>query len=244
MKKTISILFSAVLLLSIAAYVDGCGSSSSSSSSGGGGGGSGVTLTADDFPTVGVCSTGTVDATGDALKTAIAAATSFTFLHKPYASDADIPFICGKQGAWDPSEAGAFDATNVLSPSDLISDILGGAFGSVFICNDGFAFAQGNQGLHGATAFRGELTFDSGGTTYRVRLRFTVTGTDADATLASLGLATTDISLTDGSGTMITTVAELMALFAADPTNIAVNVVANGTTLISATGGVICAGAQ
>lgn len=241
MKKTFSILFSALLVLAVVAIVNSCGSSSSS---GGGGGGGGVTLTAEDFPSVGVCSTGTVDVTGETLKTAVAAATTFTFLHKPYASDADIPFICGKQGSWDPAETDAFDATTVLGSTDLISDILGGALGSVFICNDGFTFAQGNQGLHGATNFRGELTFDSGGTTYRVRLRFAVTGTDADATLASLGLATTDITLTDGSGNTLTTVADVIALLASDATSITVNVVANGTTLITATGGVICAGTQ
>ena len=226
-------------VLSISVAFAGCGGSS-----GGGGGGGGVVLTAEDFPSVGVCDTGTVDVTGQTMKDAIAAATQFVFMHKPYSSDADIPFICGRQGSWDPAEADAFDATTTLNATDLLSDILGGALGQIFICNDGFTFVQGNQGFHSATTFRGELTFQSGGTTYRVRVRFTVTGANADATLASLGLTPADVTLTDGSGNALTTVADLVALLVTDPTNITVGVVAGGTTQITASGGVICAGTQ
>lgn len=226
-------------VLAIPLAFAGCGGSG-----GGGGGGGGVVLTAEDFPSVGVCNTGTVDVTSTTMKDAIDGATQFVFLHKPYSSDADIPFICGKQGSWDPAEADAFDATTTLNATDLLSDILGGAFGQVFICNNGFTFAAFNQGFHGATTFRGELTFASGGTTYRVRVRFTVSGTNADATLASLGLTPANITLTDGSGNALTTVADLVALLVANPTDITVNVVANGTTQITATGGVICAGTQ
>ncbi len=234
MKKIIILLF--VVGLSVAFVYCGGG--------GGGGGGGGVVLTAEDFPNVGVCSTGTVDVTSTTMKDAIAAATQFIFMHKPYASDADIPSICGKQGSWDPAEADAFDATTTINATDLLADVLGGALGQVFICNVGFNFIDMNYGLHGATTFRGELTFQSGGTTYRVRVRFTVSGANADATLASLGLTPADITLTDGSGNALTTVADLVALLAADPTDITVNVVANGTTQITATGGVICAGTQ
>ncbi len=220
-----------------------CGGSDSSG--GGGGGGGGVVLTAEDFPTVGVCATNLVDVTGATFKAALAAATSFTFLHKPYTTDADIPFICGTQGTWDPSDAAAFDVTKDLAMADAMADLLAGMFGHVFICNTGFGFTAGaSEGFHDATAYRGELTFAANGITYRARVRFTVTGTDAGKTLASLGLTTAGVTLTDGSGTPIATVGAMRDLLAANPTAITVNAVAGGTTRITATGGFICADTQ
>jgi hypothetical protein len=239
MKKILVLLF----VLSISVTFAGCGGSSSGG--GGGGGGGGVVLTADDFPNVGVCATANVDLTAQTFKDAIAAATGVALFHKPYSTDAVIPFICGKQGVWDPSEADAFDTVSSIDITDLIVDILGGALGQVFICNDGFTFAGTNFGFHSATTFRGELFFQTNDpSSFRVRVRFTVTGADADATLASLNLTTADITLTDGSGNVLTSVADVLTLFAADPTNVTVNVVSNGTTHITATGGVICAETQ
>ena len=201
-------------------------------------------LTAEDFPDVGVCKTGTIDVTSSAFKAAIAGATSFTFMHKPWVSDADNPFICGRQGVWDPNDPQAFDKTNTLNMTDTLSNIFTGVFGYVFICNTGFAFASSNYGFHDATTYRGELKFTSGSNTYRGRVRFTVTGTDAGKTLAGLGLLLTDVTLTDASDTALTTVGDVQNLLSASPVFITVNAVAKGATHITATGGFICAGTE
>ncbi|MFH1829644.1 MAG: hypothetical protein ABH871_02550 [Pseudomonadota bacterium] len=202
-------------------------------------------LTAEDFPNVGVCSTGTVDVTSDTFKNALATATSFTFIHKPYATDADIPFICGKEGTWDPSEADAFDTTNTLNMTDALSDVATGAFGNVFICYDGFSFAGGSpDGFNDAGTYRGELRFTAGGTTYRARFRFTVAGNDAGKTFTALGITSDNVGVTDGTGTALATVSDVRDLFAASPTNITTNAVTNSTTHITTTGGFICAGTE
>lgn len=226
-----------LFMMIFAVSLSGCGGSDS--------GGGGTTLTAEDYPNVGICSTGTIDVTGADIKAALGAATTFIFMHKQWTSDADNPFICGKQGVWDPGVTGAFeDDSQDINTTALLSDILGGVLGNVFMCNDGFSFNTFNFGFHGSTTFRGELRFTANGTTYRVRLRFSVTGPDADATLASLGLAPANISLTDEDGNALTTVADIIDLFVANPTNITVNVVSNSTTHITASGGLICAGTQ
>jgi hypothetical protein len=202
-------------------------------------------LTTEDFPTVGVCSTGTVDVTSDDFKNALAAATSFTFLHKPYATDADIPFICGKEGTWDPSEADAFDGENTLNMTDTIANLAAGAFGNVFICYDGFGFAGGSpDGFNDAGTYRGELKFTANSTTYRARFRFTVAGTGAGQTFPALGITSADVGMTDSTGSALTILGDVRDLFAASPTNITTNAVTNSTTQVTTTGGFICAGTE
>lgn len=201
-------------------------------------------LTADDFPNVGVCADKNIETSSDAFKSALAAATSFTFMHKSYTSDADIPFICGKEGTWDPGVDGAFATTNDLDLTDSTSDILGGMFGHVFICNTGFNFTTLGWGFHDAGTYRGEIQFVANSKTYRVRTRFTVSGNDAGKTLASLGLAQTDISMKDGSGNLLATASNVRNLFAANPTNITVNATSASGTHLTATGGFICATEQ
>ena len=196
------------------------------------------TLTVYDFPDVGVCNAGTVDVTGDTFKTALAGATSFTLMHKTYAPG-EVPFICGKQGVWDPGDPDAFGTTVEIFMTETIASVF---TGNVFICNDGFTFTQGNYGFHDATTFRGEIQFTADGTLYRGRLRFTVTGDDAGKTIASLGISETDVLLTDGSGNTLSTGADVRDLLAASPTDITVHAVSDSTTHITTTGGFICAG--
>ncbi|MFH1654299.1 MAG: hypothetical protein ABIE74_09655 [Pseudomonadota bacterium] len=198
-------------------------------------------LTADDYPNVGVCvsTSKSVDVTSAEFKAAIAAATSFTFMHKPYGSDADIPFICGKQGTWNPSDTNAFAATNLINSTDSVAGIFTGD--NVFICNSGFTFASNNKGFHDATTFRGEIRFTVGSTTYRARMRFTVTGTNAGKTLASLSLTDADVTMTNVIGTALSTVADVRNLWATNPSGFTINAVGNSTTQITTSGGFICA---
>lgn len=205
----------------------------------------GVVLTEKDFPNVGVCATGTVDVTGNELKNALAAATAFTFWYQDYAIGANVPFICGKQDVWDPSDPNAFSASTTLNMTNTISDILTGTYGSVFICNTGFSFTPTpNWGFHDATTFRGEITFTAAATTYRGRLRFTVTGNDAGKVLADLGLAPIDVDLFDSNNNQLTTAGDVRDLFVVNPTNITIKAKTNSTERITATGGFICAGTE
>ncbi|OGQ04706.1 MAG: hypothetical protein A3F82_08400 [Deltaproteobacteria bacterium RIFCSPLOWO2_12_FULL_44_12] len=238
MKAKIGLVVFAMLWLTHCGGLTGTGSSSNAGTEIGS---SGVSLTSNDFSTVGVCS-GSLDVTTTTIKNALAAATSFTFMEKTFTSDADNPFICGKQGTWDPSTAGAFATTNAtVLFADLLTNIIQGTRGTIMMCNTGFDFTEVDYGFHDADTFRGELTFTDGTTTYRVRLRFTVTGTDAGKTLASLGLTLADISLTDGNDAALTTAQDILNLFAANPSSITIKVKAGGTTRITGTGGIICA---
>ena len=131
--------------------------------------------------------------------------------------------------------------------ADAVANLLNGAFGNVFICNDGFGWGPGataTQGFHAADTYRGEVRFTANATTYRGRVRFSVTGTDANKTLASLFLSPADVTLTDTTGTTLTTVGDVRNLLAADPVNITVHAKATGTTRITAAGGFICAGTE
>lgn len=204
----------------------------------------GVTLTSLDFPSVGVCANCDVSVTSDTLKNFLATITSMTLLHKTFAGDSTIPFICGKQGVWDPSDSDAFDdATRTLNMTGSLYGV-GGVLElpNLFICNLGFGFDPGSasEGLHGATVWRGEITFTDGTTIYRARLRFTVTGSGVDQTFTDLGINITDIILQDGNGNQLDTASDVRDLFAADPTNITLKVIANSTTYLTATGGMIC----
>lgn len=203
----------------------------------------GPILTTNDFPTVGVCSTGTVDVTSDGFKSALASATSFIFMHQTYdgMDVSSVPFICGKQGVWDPSDPDtAFATTVTVNMTDAVSTLFGEQ--NTFICNNGFTFTDSNWGFHDATTFRGELIFASGNTSYRGRVRFTVTGTGAGVTLESLGFTPSDVTMTDVDGAALATVGDVRDLLAANPIDITVNAVAGGATRITTTGGFICAG--
>lgn len=219
----------------------GCGSSTGSGTTSGT---SGVSLTTSDFPDDGVCS-GSINVTTDSFKAAMAALTSFIFLHETYSSDADIPFICGLQGTWNPGTAGAFAAQGTVPLSDTTTSAI--QTQNLMICNTGFDFTQLDYGFNDAGTYRGEFTFTDGTTTHRARMRYTVTGTNAGRTLASLGLTLADISLTDGNDNALTNISNVRDLFAAGPTSMTIKVKsggANGTTHITATGGVICAKVQ
>lgn len=238
MKKTYCS-FGIALCASLLLIVSACGGSS-----GGGSGGTGddPNLSAFDFPDVGVCDTGSTDVDDATFKAALATLTEFTFVHFPYSSDADIPFICGKQGVWDPSDPKAFSAFTADIPiTTATTNLIQGALGNVLICNTGFVFADPDSaGLHDATTWRGELLYEVGGRIYRVRVRFTVSGADAGKTLASLGITPADLKLTDNAGNELTTLGNVLALFATNPGSVSVNVVSNGTTHINALGRVIC----
>ncbi|MBI5299261.1 MAG: hypothetical protein HY877_03065 [Deltaproteobacteria bacterium] len=201
---------------------------------------SGVALTSLDFPTVGVCNN-SVDVTTTTFKNALSVATSFIFMEKTFTSDADNPFICGKQGTWDPSDANAFSTTNsTVLFADTTMSIIQNTRGTVMMCNSGFTFTNLAYGFHDAGTYRAELTFTDGTTTRRVRLRFTVSGTDAGKTLSSLGLTLADISLVDGNNNALTTAQAILNLLAANPASITIKANAGGSTRITATGGIIC----
>ncbi len=241
-RKHMNTIFGLIAILAAISLV-ACGGSSST---GGGGTGAGTgdnpTLSESDFPGVGVCATGSTDVTDATFKAALAAFTEFTFVHLPYTADGDIPFICGKEGPWDPSDPDAFSAFNPDIPTTTaMTDLIQGSLGNVLICNTGFTFADPNSaGFHDATTWRGEVFFETGGQIYRARLRFTVSGTDAGKTLADVGTTAADLTLQDASGNDLTTIADVLALFAADPGSVTVNLVSNGTTHITAVGRIIC----
>lgn len=201
---------------------------------------SGVALTSLDFPTVGVCNN-SVDVTTTAFKNALSAATSFIFMEKTFTSDADNPFICGKQGTWDPNDANAFSTTNsTVLFADTMTSLIQNTRGTVMMCNSGFNFTNVAYGFHDAGTYRAELTFTDGTTTRRVRLRFTVSGTDAGKTLSSLGLTLADISVVDGNNNALTTAQAILNLLSANPSSITIKANGGGSTRITATGGIIC----
>ncbi|MFQ5561340.1 MAG: hypothetical protein ACE5FU_12270 [Nitrospinota bacterium] len=234
-KKAFFFLSALFLVAGAGLFLTNCSSSDDSNTT------TTITLTSNDFPSTGVCSGG-MDVTTTAFTAAVAGATSFTFMHKPFSSDADIPFICGKEGVWDASDATAFgDSNTSILFSDTIASLITGTRGSVMICNTGFDFTQLDYGFHDATTFRGEITFTDGTKTHRARFRFTVSGADAGKTLASLGLALTDLVVTDGSDNVLSNGTAIFNLLSASPTNVTLKVKSGGTTHITATGGIICA---
>lgn len=201
------------------------------------------TLIQGDFPGEGVCANGSTDVSDASFVAALAAMTEFTILHLPYSSDSDIPFICGKENVWDPSTANALtpSGSGAITTATTIATIFGGVSGSVFICNNGFGFTSGTtEGLRSATTWRGEITITDGTNTYQLRLRFTVTGDDANKTLAELGITAGDLFLVDANGNTLTTVAEVLALFSTDPASVTVSLMSGSTTHLEALGRVIC----
>lgn len=242
--------FAICLLCSLAMI----GIASCGGSSGGGGGGEGTgdnpNLSATDFPNAGICATGSTDVTAQALLDMLGNATEVNFLHKPYDSDdANIPFLCGLNAVWDPNDANAFtDDTTSFPTTRTMADLIGNlSEGAIFLCNTGFGFQPGataTAGLHAAETYRAEVILtDALNNRIRIRVRFTVSGPDADKTLKELGnLTSTDFGLTDSSGTALATVADVLALFAADPGSVTVNLVSGGGTTvhITALGRIIC----
>jgi hypothetical protein len=219
-------------------------------SNGGGGSnpgeGDSATLSTTDFPTTGICATGSTDVTVQALLDMLGNATQVEFQHKPYNNDdANIPFICGLNAVWDPSDGNAFGASTIFATTTPVTDITGQLlFGAIYLCNTGFGFQPGaaaTAGLHEAETYRAELILtDAQANQIRIRIRFTVSGPDAGATLASLGLSSTDFTLQDSNGNNLAAVSDVLALFAADAGSVTVNLVSNSTTHITALGRVVC----
>lgn len=234
---------SACAIIAAGALITSCGGSTSSSGSGAGEGDS-AALSTTDFPNNGICSTGSQDVTVQTLLDMLANATQVEVLLKPYTSDADIPFICGLNAVWDPSDANAFARSTTFATTIPVSDILGVTLGAIYICNTGFGFeatASATAGLHEAETYRGELILtDASANTVRIRLRFTISGTDVGKTLASLGLSAADFSLTNTNGITLTTVTDVLALFAASPGSVTVNLTSGTTTHLTALGRIIC----
>lgn len=232
-------LVSFVAIITAVAFAGACGSSTTSSQAGTGD----SAIASDDFPTVGICATGSQDTASQTLIDALTAMASFTLLHLPYSSDSDIPFICGKQGNWDPSTTNALtpSGSGAITVATTIAAIFGGGFGSVFICNDGFGFTSGTtEGLHSANTWRGELTLTDGANNYQIRLRFTVSGNDTDKTLAQLGITAADLMLQDENGNVLTAVGDVLALLAANPSSVTINLVSGTTTHLTALGRTVC----
>ena len=226
-----------------------CAACGSSDSSGGGGGGSDTAgkgdsalLSTNDYPNVGVCDMGSTDVTEAGFLTALGNMTQFTFIHFPYSSDADLPFICGREGIWDPGNAEAFSKANSNIPATTpITQVLQGFLGNVLICNSGFAFSDPSSGgFHDANTYRGELTWTDAGTTYRLRVRFTVSGDNAGKTLASLGITPSDLKFQDSAGNELATIGDVLQLFVKNAGSVTVKVVSGTTTHITALGRVIC----
>jgi hypothetical protein len=235
---------SAIAIIAAGALIVSCGGSSSGGSTAGEG--DSATLSATDFPNNGVCINGSKVVTSQELIDMLGSATQVEVLLKPYTSDADIPFICGLNAVWDPSDANAFARSTIFATTIPVSDILGVQLGAIYMCNTGFGFTPGSAataGLHEAETYRGELILtDAQANQIRIRIRFTVSGPDAGATLASLGLSAVDFALTDATGTLLNTAADVLALFAANPGSVTVNLVSGGgaTTHITALGRIIC----
>lgn len=232
---------SACVIFAATALAAACSSSDGTATEGPGIGDSAM-LAPTDFPSVGVCATGSTDLSDATLLADLAAFTEFTFVHLPYTSDADIPFICGREGTWDPSDPNAFAAFTADIPvTTTMTNFIQGAMGNVLICNTGFAFADPNTaGLHDATTYHGEVFFETGGRIHRARMRFTVSGTDADKTLADLGITAADLKLQDRNENELATIADVQALIAANPASISVQLVSNSTVHITALGRMIC----
>lgn len=246
MIRTIKPLLCTIALIAIASLI-ACGGSSGGSGGGSNPGeGDSATLSTTDFPNAGVCATGSTDVTAQGLLDMLAAATQFEFLQKPYGGDdADISFICGLNAVWDPNDANAFVKSSIYATTTLIADFLSVTFAPIYICNTGFGFQAGataTAGLHEAETYRTELILSDGASSVRIRIRFTASGTDVGKTLASLGLSGADFSLTAADGTVLTTVADVLALFAASPGSITLNLVSGtpATTHLTALGRIIC----
>lgn len=240
MNKLIRNFFCLLAILTLSATVS-CGSSSSTNGGGGSAGtGDSADLSTADFPEVGICDTGSTDVTESTFLDALGNMVQFTFMHLPYGGNASIPFLCGKEGVWDPTDPNAFSEPKTISATESIADLINGNFGSVLICNAGFNFADFNFGLHDASTFRGELKWIDGGTTYRIRVRFTISGDDAGKTLADLGISASDLKLQDADGNDLDTIADVLQLFVDNPGSVTVKVVSDSTVHITALGRVIC----
>lgn len=198
-----------VFLLLIGIYQ--CGSSSTNSGS------TQPAIDSADFDTVSPCSDRDTLPNDADFFTAITNATAFRFFHLTFTSDGDLPAICGLDPEWNPTtvnsnrtnESVAF--SNIATYFDLTSrSVSNGAE----ICRTGFGFSTDTAlGFPVAGEYHFDSCIDSGSDSYSVRVRLTISGTDADKTLTAAGVSSLDdLRFCDSNGNEITSASDLQTL--------------------------------
>ncbi|MBI1909141.1 MAG: hypothetical protein HYS22_03110 [Deltaproteobacteria bacterium] len=235
MKRRLSTVLLAFLILGPLAINGGCSSSSSTSDDGssdgsgnGGSGGSGSTqptLTSADFPDVSPCSDRDTLPADTTFLSTVTNATSVLHIHRVYSDDNSIPVICGLEGAWDPT---AITGSNERRENNTFEENLSSYFsggmapnqGTFAICRSGFGFTGSDVsgGLPSAGTYRGEACIESGGNAYRTRLRVTVSGNDAGKKFSEIGLMSeADLTVYDANSKAVSTKTEAKSLVTGSP---------------------------
>lgn len=184
------------------------------------------TITATDFSSVTPCSDRDTLPTNTAFLNTITNATSILHIHHTYATDTDLPALCGLQGSWNPSTITEKRSTNTFT-ANLAAGFFTDAVGknNAKICRTGFSFVAAPvdvaPGFPAAGTYRGEACVEQGGNAYRFRVRTTVSGTDADAVFTAVAGVTNEASLAvyDSNGTLVNLQASAKSMVTDDPSD-------------------------
>lgn len=252
-KNRLLILFALSLIMAFFPAAGGCLGDLTTSDEGGTDDSGQPTLTDGDFPDDTLCSDRDTLPTDTAFLDVITNATQVIHIHKEYTDDDELPAVCGlsdedntlevTETAWDPSEGNDVEICYTFA-EDLLTlfSIEGTPPG---ICRSNYEIETENtaDGFPRAGTYRIDTCIEEGGSSYRVRVRVKVSGTNVNKTLTQAGVTdVTDLGIFDEDGTEVTASDAAKELFTENPGGFTFTVRSGdgATTHLTVTVQVIC----